>query len=83
MCNELLNVDTETVERFYDPGIQGWMEDPDSGRSRLVDVLPNASRVIGTLFSMGYYLGKLMTLYSFASHGMVDNVSLRSSDTTK
>ncbi|VUZ56524.1 unnamed protein product, partial [Hymenolepis diminuta] len=56
VCNELLNVDTETVEGFYDPGIQGWMENPDSGRSRLVDVLPDASRVIGALFSMGYYL---------------------------
>ncbi|VDN97014.1 unnamed protein product [Rodentolepis nana] len=56
VCNELLNVDTVPVNGFYDPGYQGWIEDPDSGRPRLVDVLPNASRVVDTLFSMGYYL---------------------------
>nr|CUU98975.1 hypothetical transcript [Hymenolepis microstoma] len=56
VCNELLNVDTAAMRGFYDPGFQGWMEDPDSGRPRLVDVLPTSSRVADMLFSMGYYL---------------------------
>lgn len=65
VCNELLGVDTRDTNRFYDPGIQGWMEDPDSGRPRLVDMLSNASKVIDALFSMGYHLGAFMISSSF------------------
>lgn len=55
---ELLDFDDNFVHSFYDPGTQAWLEDPDSGRLRLVDVVPDASSVINDLSSMGYCLGE-------------------------
>ncbi|VDM30487.1 unnamed protein product [Hydatigera taeniaeformis] len=53
---ELLNFKVDFVERFHDPGTQAWLENPDAGRPRLVDVVPDASAVVNALFSMGYRL---------------------------
>ncbi|KAL5970499.1 DNA polymerase theta [Taenia solium] len=58
VSTELLAFDDNFVDSFYDPGIQAWLEDPDSDRPRLVDVVPDASSVVNDLFSMGYCLGE-------------------------
>uniref|UniRef100_A0A0R3WBF7 DNA-directed DNA polymerase n=1 Tax=Taenia asiatica TaxID=60517 RepID=A0A0R3WBF7_TAEAS len=56
VSTELLAFDDNFVDSFYDPGTQAWLENPDSGRPRLVDVVPDASSVVNDLFSMGYCL---------------------------
>ncbi|KAM7542357.1 hypothetical protein Aperf_G00000006733 [Anoplocephala perfoliata] len=78
VCNELLNFDTSAVERFYDPGIAGWMEDPDSGRPRLVNMVPNASKVIDALLSLGYHLDPPTQLSDWSKLNPVDMSSCSS-----
>nr|CDS23045.1 DNA polymerase theta [Echinococcus granulosus] len=56
VSTELLDLDANLVQNFHDPGTQCWLEDPDSGRPRLVDVVPDASATVNDLFSMGYCL---------------------------
>ena len=58
MSGELLGLEIKSGKKFYDPGIQGWLDDPDSGRPRLVDVTSNASFIINSLLSLDYCLGE-------------------------
>ncbi|KAL5107880.1 DNA polymerase theta [Taenia crassiceps] len=72
---ELLDFDGNFVDNFFDPGIQAWLEDPDSGRPRLVNVVPDASSVINDLFSMGYCLDPPTQLCDWAKLQLTNSSS--------
>ncbi len=65
---ELLEIDPLiSPEKLFDPGLHGWMQDPDGGRPSLVEAA-NSTDVANALLSLGYYLGKSSTLQTLSSH---------------